>query len=204
MSRGLAALPVGIVVLLMSLAAQAQTRTSTGVEVQTQRLQEELQEWEGGARLNDSVGSPFSGPGAPRTETSVPPPAPPPVVRSGVVAVSKKPFNQELYDEGVAQRYQGKILLIGGIAGAVIGSVMGVAGWVKALTRSSSSGNSAAGLLLGGFLVGGGGTACLVVGSVKMHRGGKKMDRAKGLRLTHLGPMSIDGAVRGAAVGFAF
>lgn len=195
---------IGLIVvtaaLFFGLDAQAQTRTSTGVEVQTQRLQEELQDWESSPAQSDSLGQPFSGPGSsPRTTPASAPP------RLQTTQVTGKPaFNQELYDEGAAQRRTGIVFLSVGVTGAVVGSILGVAGWVKALTRSTSSGSGPAAMVLGGLAVGGAGAGGIVVGSVMMHRGGKKMDRAKGLRLSQLGPTLIDGRVPGVALGFTF
>lgn len=186
--------------LVCGIDAQAQTRTSTGVEVQTQKLQEELQGWESSPPSSDTLGQPFSGPGsAPRTAPESTPPQLQPTQITG-----KPAFNQELYDDGAAQRRTGTYLLIGGVSASVLGSVLGLAGYIGALTGSTGNAGRYVAMVLGGLAVGGAGAAGIIVGSVMMHRGGKKMDRAKGLRLTQLGPAVIDGRVRGVALGFTF
>ncbi len=195
---------VGLLVVTATLVcgfdAHGQTRTSTGVEVQTQRLQEELQGWESSPPSSDTLGQPFSGPGsAPRSAPASAPPQLQPTQITG-----KPAFNQGLYDEGAAQRRTGTYLLIGGISASILGSVLGIAGYVQALTGNSRNAGRYVAMVLGGLAVGGAGGAGIVVGSVMMHRGGKKMDRAKGLRLSQVGPAMIDGRVRGVALGFTF
>lgn len=166
------------IALLLCLAiaapAAAQTRTSTGVEFEAGRLDAELGEWEDGARPADDLEAP-AGPGGARFDAPPAPvttfPAPPaPSVRTTV--------DEALLEQGELQRGRGKILLYGGIGTGVLGTILGIAGYARAVSSNGTSTSNGL-LVLSGLGLGGLGGAGIIVGSIMLHRGGKKMDRAR-------------------------
>jgi len=200
---------VACVALVAALAgvgsAEAQTRTSTGVEFESRRLDAELGDWESGARPLDDASTP-AGPGAPRVgpgqaPREAPPPPPPRYAPSPSPRVDTA-VDTNLVAQGEEQRATGRIFLFSGIGAAAVGSAMGIAGYARAVSNPTNNNGGNALLILGGIAVGGAGAAGIVVGSVMMHRGGKKIDRARrSTAITSVAPTLIDGHTPALVIG---
>ncbi|MCA9555404.1 MAG: hypothetical protein KC933_35570 [Myxococcales bacterium] len=86
-----------------------------------------------------------------------------------------------------------------GILGGITGTVLAARGFAQALDGEASTAG-AVGLVAVPL-----GAVAILAGSIMIHQGGQKIDAAEGgARLSGVGPLLMEGEVRGAQVAFTF
>ena len=134
----------------------------------------------------------------------------PPAVEPATAPTPGVSTSPELYEKGRSLRTTGVVVLTTGIVGGVTGTSLLVAGMLTGLSSGDvGDGQTNDGKGTSTALVIGGGVTMVVsaiaifVGGRMFHDGGKMMDQAQGTPLT-LGPMMVDGEVRGAQAVLTF